>query len=339
MGGTAGRRLGTAVPALLVVTIVGTALLGGGGVPSHAAGTTQIKLVYAQASAAFTPLFVAQDQGFFAKEGLDVRFTQATGNAAVATLVAGGAQALVIGATEVATFDATGGDLVMIAAGSNYPVFSLYVTKNVQSVEDLVGQKIAVTRIGTSTDTVARLFLDHFGLTGRVEIVTAGGTLSGILAAMSGGIATGGILSPPATAQAEAAGYKELVNGVRLRIPMTQSALTVRKSYVAANRDTVLRLLKAYLAAWAYIQKPADQPGTESAIARYTRVTPEDAAVAYRAFVPVWQVRVPRVDWKGVENAIRFSASSHVRKMSPASLIDDSLLQQLVRSGYVSLIK
>jgi ABC-type nitrate/sulfonate/bicarbonate transport system substrate-binding protein len=337
MGGTVGRRGGRrkVVPALIVVVILGTALLGTGGSPTFGAGGTPLKLVYAQASAAFTPLFAAQDQHFFAKEGLDVSFAQVTGSSAVATLVSGESQALVVGATEVADFDAAGGDLVMVAAGSNYPVFSLYVHKSVRSVQDLVGKKIAVTRAGTSTDTTARLILEHFGLTGKVEIISAGGTLAGIMAEMSAGIAAGGILSPPTTAQAEAAGFKELINGVRLGVPMTQSAVTVRKSYLAKNRETVLRLLKAYVAAWAYIRNQANEAGTESAIAHYTRATPEQAAVAYKAFFPVWQEKIPRVDSRGVGNAIRFSASPQVRKMTPATLIDDSLLQELVRSGYV----
>jgi len=76
-------------------------------------------------------------------------------------------------------------------------------------------------------------------------------SLAGILAAMNTGIAAGGIISPPTTAQADAAGFKELVNGVRLGIPMTQSALVFKKTYVAQNRDTVLRVLRAALKAVA----------------------------------------------------------------------------------------
>src|SRR5207244_4890094 len=98
-------------------------------------------------------------------------------------------------------------------------------------------------------------------------------------AAMIAGIAAGGIISPPTTALAEAAGFKELVNGVGLGIPMTQTALTVRKSYLAQHRETVLRLLRAFLASWAYIRSPANEADVERAIAHYTRATPEQAAV------------------------------------------------------------
>jgi len=326
---------GKIIPALVVVAVLATAFLGARSSPARGAGSMPLKLVYAQASAAFTPLFVALDQRFFANEGLDVGFTQVTGSSAVATLVSGESQALAVGATEVADFDAAGGDLVMVAAGSNYPVFSLYVGKSVRTVQDLVGKRIAVTRMGTSTDTTARLILDHFGLTGKVDIISAGGTLAGILAAMNTGIAAGGIISPPTTAQADAAGFKELVNGVRLGIPMTQSALVFKKTYVAQNRDTVLRVLRAYVTAWTYIRNPANEAGTEAAIAHYTQVPPDQAAVAYRAFFPVWQNKVPRVDPTGVRNAIRFAGNPDVRKMTPASLLDDSLLQELVRSGYI----
>jgi ABC-type nitrate/sulfonate/bicarbonate transport system substrate-binding protein len=160
--GRVGRRT---VACGAIGVIAGMAILGTGASRALGAGSVPLKLVYAQASAAFTPGFVAQDQGFFAKEGLDVSFTQVTGSSAVATLTAAESQALVVGATELADFDAAGGDLVMVAAGSNYPAFSLYVNKSVRSVQDLAGKKIAVTRIGTSTDTTARIILEPFGLT------------------------------------------------------------------------------------------------------------------------------------------------------------------------------
>jgi ABC-type nitrate/sulfonate/bicarbonate transport system substrate-binding protein len=294
-----------------------------------------IKIIYAQASAAFTPVWVALDRGFFAKQGLDVTFTQVTGSAAVAALSSGEAQAMSIGATEVADFDAAGGDLAMIAAGSNYPVFSLYAHKSIGTIQDLAGKKIAVTRTGTSTDTAARLMLEHFGLAGKVDIISAGGTLSGIMAAMTAGLAAGGILSPPTTVKAEAAGFKELVNGVKLGLPMVQTALAVRKSYVAHNRETVLRILKAYVDAWAFVRDPANAAAVQDVIAHYTKAPAEDAAIAYRAFFPAWQERVPRVDARGVQNNLRFSANAQVRKMVPASLLDDSLLTELVRSGYI----
>lgn len=336
---TASRGLGRRTLAATVASVAaGIALLGTGGSRVTGAAPTPLRLVYAQPSAAFTPIFVAQDQRFFAREDLEVALAQVTGSSAVATLVSGESQALATGATEVADFDAAGGDLVMIAAGSNYPVFSLYVNRSVRSVADLAGKKIAVTRTGTSTDTAGRLILEHFGLTGKVEIITSGGTLSGIVAAMSAGIAAGGILSPPTTTQAEAAGFAELVNAARLGVPMTQSALTIRRAYRAQHRETALRLLRAYVAGWAYVRNPANKAGTEAAIAHYTRATPDQAAVSYKAFFPVWQAKVPRVDPRGVANVLRFSASRQVRTLTPAALIDDSLLQELVRSGYIDTL-
>ena len=298
--------------------------------------STKVSLVYAQSSAIFTPLFVAQDHGFFAKEGLDVSFTQATGTPAIATVMSGESQALATGATEVAGIDAAGGDVVMLAACSNYPAFSLYVAPTIHSVEDLAGKKVAVTMIGTSTDTTARIVLEHFGLADKVEIISTGGTLAGIVAAMQAGIAAGGILSPPTTAKAEAAGFTELVNGLRLRIPMTQASIAVRKSYLADHRDIVLRFMKAYLAAWAFLRMPANEAVAEDAIAHYTRSTQEEATIAYKALVSVWQeAELPRMNPTGVKNVLRFSGNTRVRDVDPLTLIDDSVLDALVQSGYL----
>ncbi len=328
------RNTGWVLLAALVPLVVLAA--GGDGALAAATGATQLKVVYAQPSAVFAPLFVGRDEGLFAKERLDVSFTQVTGSSAVATLLSGESQVLSTGATEVAGIDAAGGDVVMLAAGSNLPVFSLYVSPTIHSIQDLIGKKIAVTTIGTSTDTTARLILERFGLTARVDILGTGGTLSGILAAMQAGIAAGGIVSPPTTAKAEELGFKELVNGVRLGIPMTQSAIAVRRSYLVLHRGIVLRFVRAYLAGWAFLRNPANEEAAERVIARYTRATPAEAAVAYRAFTPIWRrVQVPRVDPAGVKNVLRLSANTQVRAIDPAGLIDGSLLDELVRSGYV----
>ncbi len=317
----------------LAVVILGLASPGARGGPLAA---TPLRLVYAQPSAAFTPLFVAQDEGLFAKEGLDVGLTQVTGSAAVATLLSGESQVMSAGATEVSGIDVAGGDVVMLAAGSNLPVFSLYVSPSIHAVQDLVGKKIAVTTIGTSTDTTARLILEHFGLTGKVEIIGTGGNITGVLAAIQAGIASGGILSAPTTVKAEELGLHELVNGVRLGLPMTQTAVAVRRSYLSQHRDIMLHFMRAYLAAWAFVRNPANEDATERAIAHYTRTTQGEAAAAYKAFTPIWrQVQVPRVIPIGVLNVLRFSENARVRGMNPISLIDGSLLDELVRSGYV----
>jgi ABC-type nitrate/sulfonate/bicarbonate transport system substrate-binding protein len=325
------------VPVLAAGLILTVVVAQGSAAP--ASPPAKVNVVYAQPSAIFTPLFVAQDQGFFAKEGLEVGFTQATGTVAIATLMSGETQVLSTGATEVAGVDVAGGDVAMLAACSNYPAFSLYATPTIHSVEELAGKKVAVTTIGTSTDTTARIILEHYGLADKVEILSTGGTLAGVLAAMQAGIAAGGILSPPTTAKAEAAGFVELVNGLRLGVPMTQASIAVRKSYLAGHRDIVLRFMRAYLAAWAFIRNPAHEAAAEEAIAHYTRSTPDEAAVAYKALVSVWQgVTLPRVNPTGVTNVLRFSANTRVREVDPLTLIDDSVLDALVRSGYLDVL-
>lgn len=274
--------VGRAALAALAAVVIGLAPPGAQGGPS---APTPLHLVYAQPSAIFAPLFVAQDEGLFARQGLTVTLAQATGSSAVAPLLSGASQALWSGATEVAGIDAAGGDVLMLATGSNYPVFSLYVNSAVRTVQDLVGRRIAVTQVGTLTDTAARLFLEYYGLTGKVEILTAGGTMSGILASMKVGIAAGGIVSPPTTVKAEEAGFRELINGVRLGVPMVQAAVAVRRSYLVREHEAVLRLMKAYLAAWAFLRNPGNAPAAERAIAHYTQSSQDEAAVAYSAFL------------------------------------------------------
>lgn len=293
----------------------------------------QVTLFYTQATGTFTPVFIADDEGFFAGQALDVRFvTGSSSKAGVAALASGEAQVLAAGATEVGGYDAAGGDIVMLAAASDYPIFSLYTTTDIRSVADLVGKKIAVTALGTSSDSTARLILDHYNLTGKVQIIAGGGNQAALLAELERGLVAGAILAPPITARADRAGFVELVNGFRLGIPLNMNGIDVTRSYLRQHREIVTRFLRAYLAAWTFIRDPRHEAATVAAISRHLRIPADLADATYRAYLPVWsETAVPRLNLQAVAAALRYAVNPKVRQLEPASLVDNSVIDALVR--------
>ena len=289
-----------------------------------------IKAAYPQAQSVQGPAFVAREEGFFARHGLDVELTRIGGPAQAAALLAGDVQFGQMGATEVASAVLNGGALVMLATCSDLPVFSLYADKKYTSVQGLSGQAIGITQAGSSTDATARLFLKHFDMTDKVTILPAGGTQQGILAAMQAGVVAGGVVSPPTTSRADEAGFTELVNGVNLGVPLNQSGVVVNRAYLRDHPDQVTAFLTAYLEGWRFVADPANRAAVVPILAKYTETDERLAGLAYESMVPIWTtLKVPRVSREAVVNLLEVSGLASAQTANPEQFYDDSLLDAL----------
>ena len=289
-----------------------------------------IKVAYPQVSASITAVFVAQDQGYFSQNGLDVSLSQVAGPAEVAALGANEIQFGIIGVNEVANADVGGGDLVGVATTSDLPLFSLYAASKYHTVEDLDGQSVGVTALGTASEAVARFFLKHFNMQDKVKVIAAGGSQPSILAAMEQGIVAAGVLAAPTTVRAAEAGMNELVNGVKLGIPLNNNLITVKRSYLSSQQDVVRRFLSAYQQAWTFSANPANQSAVTAILAKYTKTSVDDAKAGYDYVFPVYSSKkTPTVDMTGVKNVLDLSPIPQVQSTDPTKLVDNTLMEQV----------
>jgi ABC-type nitrate/sulfonate/bicarbonate transport system substrate-binding protein len=295
---------------------------------------TSVKAAYPQASSVQGAVFVAKEEGFYARHGLDVDLQRVGGPAQAAALISGDLQFGNLGANEVASAVLNGGPLVMIATCSDLPVFSLYADKRYTTIQELSGQSVGITQAGSSTDAAAHIFFKHFDMADKVNLVASGGTIPGILAAMETGVIAGGIMSPPTTQKAEEEGYKELVNGVKLGVPMNHSGVAINKNYLRDHPDLVKGFLQGYLEGWNFVADPANKAEVVKVLAKYTESDERLATVGYDAMVPVWStVKVPRVTRDAVANLLDVSGIPNAQNASPEQFFDNSLIDSLVGSG------
>jgi ABC-type nitrate/sulfonate/bicarbonate transport system substrate-binding protein len=275
-------------------------------------------------------VYIAREKGFFARHGLDVQLSQIGGPQQVAAVLSGELQFAALGANEVANADLRGADMVMIATCSDLPIFSLFADKKYTSVPELAGQSIGVTSAGSATDAAAHLFLRQFDVLDKVRIIPAGGTIPAILAAMDQGNIAGGILSPPTTARAEDAGYKELVNGAKLGVPMNHSGIAVSRSYLKDHGQEVKDFLTAYQEAWTYAGNPANKADIIAVLAQYTQSDDRLAEIGYQAMVPIWTGnKTPRVNPQAVANLLQVSGVPEAATANPDQFFDDSLIDSI----------
>jgi NitT/TauT family transport system substrate-binding protein len=296
-----------------------------------ASGLTKIKAAYSQTSAVQGPMYLAADQGFFRKYGLDVEISQVAGTQQVPAMTAGELQFGTPGGNELVSADLGGASLVMIAVASNYPVFSMYGAKGVNDVKDLAGKSVAITTAGSSTDAAAKIYLQHFGLDKQVKTQPAA-TIEGILAVVEKGDVAAGVVSPPTTVLADKAGLKELVNGPKLGVPMTHSGVTVTRDYLKSKPDVVKGFLQGFLDGWNFSLNPANEAAVEQTIAKWTKTDADTAKAAYQYTQPAWaRDKVPSVNTEGLQNVINLVDNPKAKDAKPDQFIDNTLVLGLAK--------
>jgi ABC-type nitrate/sulfonate/bicarbonate transport system substrate-binding protein len=197
---------------------------------------------WAAMTASHTPLWVAQEKGFLAKQGLLVEsIFFSAGPPAMQALVAGDLDIVVTSAPNVVNPRLGGADTVMIL--SIIPTFIDHIisASNITNPEQLRGKIGSVNRFGSISEMGLRLSLKRLGIDPEkdVRIVPAGGNPER-LAAISKGISQFTIMNEPFIKEAERLGFRDLVNMATLKIPLHGNGIVTREAIIKTKRAPLL---------------------------------------------------------------------------------------------------
>lgn len=243
-----------------------------------ASAAEKVTLLYT-ATAPNVSAFVAKDQGFFEKYGLDVDLKLAqNGSVIVSGLISGSAQVGI--PTPVVAFQAidNGVELQAIASTNVFPdpsAAGLVVSKTsgIKGPKDLAGKKIGVPGVGGLLDVVMREWVDNNGGdSNKINIVeiTLPQSADILKAGQVDGVAT---VDPFASRAVEAAGGTLIGNYFDV-IPAGTAAsiFTVTKDWASGHKKEVEGFQAALDEAVAFI-KTHDKEARES-LAKYTTLPP-----------------------------------------------------------------
>jgi ABC-type nitrate/sulfonate/bicarbonate transport system substrate-binding protein len=189
-------------------------------------------------------IWVAEDAGCYAAEGLSVEIVNMSGGSrGAAELAAGRLDAMHVGLSSVVRLNRTGADLRIVAALANFIRFTLFASSGVATPAQLKGGVVGVSTFGSESETVAALALERLGLTrGDVTLKEFGGSARRLAALESGEIAATA-LNEPAASLAREQGLRILVDLVPERIPWLFTGIAVRREAIGSER--LLRFLRA----------------------------------------------------------------------------------------------
>jgi NitT/TauT family transport system substrate-binding protein len=277
------------------------------------------------------PVWMAQEGGFYAANGLKVEIINMGGGTRGAKeLQAGTIDLMRVGMSSVVQANTSGGDLRLIGSMSNVIRFVIATAPGVKSAADLKGGVIGVSSIGSESDSTVTLALERFGMTRADVTVREYGGGAKRLAAVRAGEIRATAINEPTTSQAREQGVNILIDLAAEKIPWLFSGVVVRRGDLTARRDLALRFMRAVIEGnYLALTDPAR---AKAVLTRELNIkNPKIIDISYEDF----HAQSPPgmdISMRGVENVLKISAGSGSR--NPADYIDGSVLEELSRSGF-----
>jgi NitT/TauT family transport system substrate-binding protein len=280
-------------------------------------------------------MFMAQQEGLFKKNGLDVELVHIPSSSrGIQTILAGEiAFSFMDGANEVQA-NLKGANIALVAGATNRQVFSLMARPEIKKISDLKGKKIGITRIGSSTHTSALFALGAAGLKPSDYQILPLMEVPNILTALMAGQIDAGVVSPPTNSRARKAGLNELMNLAKDGPEYVSVAVGAGRSYINANEDIVRRVVRSY-AEGVYLFKTNKAPALKM-IQNQLKVKEadiqEDTYNQFRQYLEY----PPYVSRKGMEAVIVDVAEKEpaAKSAKPDDFMDMRFVSELEKDGF-----
>ena len=134
-----------------------------------------IRIAYVSPVTTMAPIWIASEIGAYQREGLDARIIYIDARVAVAALVAGEVDTIVISAPSVIPPVLSGANIAFIAGLHNKMIFSFHAQPDIQSAAQLRGKIVGTNRPGTPADYGNRVALTKMGLEAHRRATPASG--------------------------------------------------------------------------------------------------------------------------------------------------------------------
>jgi ABC-type nitrate/sulfonate/bicarbonate transport system substrate-binding protein len=282
------------------------------------------------------PIWAAQDLHLFEAQRLKTELILVSGSArSMAALISDSIQFAQGSATAAIPVQLRGGDVVIIAAALNKFPFTLVAQKEIRKPADLIGRKIGVLNFGGSNELAVHLALSEWNIPRQSVTILAAGAAPARLSAMATKALDATVLSPPETFVAARMDLNVLAQLTDLKASFPQSVITVRRSFLEQNRETVRRFMRAYSEA-IYLFKSNQQ----RVLGVYkNRLKQQDVSVIERThgyFAPKFSYP-PRVDPAGIRNVLEQISQREPeakRAFKTERFVDESIIDELEKEGF-----
>ena len=299
------------------------------------ASAEKIKMSFGAITGSQSPMWIAKEQGFFKKHGLDVDLVYIVGTRVGAqAMLAGEVKAGLVDLGNIVRVNLAGGDLVLVAVTRNKPNFFLVSLKEITDIQQLRGKRVGIGQLGGPPDYTTRMVLEKNGLKPDRDVRIAQMLVGqgGRLAALQAGAIEAIVISPPLTLVAKKLGFNLLLDYSDVLPPFVVTGLATTRKYIEENPKAVENSVRAIVDAVNYILSNED--GTTKVIGRYMKLTDQTILKDYYRQVALKEIS--KSFFPDVEAVKFFLAQERVPpgKVKPEDFIDTRFLDKLKKEGY-----
>ena len=285
------------------------------------------------------PLYLAQRQGFFAREGLKLEIIPIEGGT-------GNMVAALDKATVEITRTATpyliqaaikGSDAVAIAGETQNPIYSLIVRSDIKSFEDLKGKLIGLSLpVDTISISIRKLLARHGLKDGGYRVKELVGTPARF-DCLKKGECDGVPLGQPEDFMAVTLGYRRLGLSTEA-VPSFQFTVSaVRRKWAEQHKNEVVRYIRGLATAYRFLRQPSKREEVVKVMVETTGSSQEIARQILALYLEPDRGVFPQeaeLDMNGLARVIEFMGEAGELKqpLPPAERFVD---QQFLRSAAI----
>ncbi len=323
---------------VLIPLVLQLAACGGMG-PAPASGDgapAKLSAAYSNVGADHMPGWIAKDAGIFLKNGLDVNLQLGGGGTkTAAALLAGDFQLVEMGGSETAAAAAGGADVLIVAAPSQVYIYKIIARRELSSLADLKGKKVAISSTGGSSDIAARVVLRRAGLEPNKDVtLMAIGDATTRQAAMLNGAVDAEVEGPPGSNKVESdPKFRVLVDLTAEGLPAANAVVAGQRSWINANRPLVQRYVDSIMQGAARAKR--DRDFTIAVIKKYNGIDDEQGLqIAYDFFKnAVTERPLPKLEQFKDGLDVLSEINPRLKGFDVSRIIDDSSVKDALERG------
>ena len=314
--------------------------------PFPASAQERIRLGLSSISATNGSVWVAEEKGFFKKQGVDVEVIVIGGGGArvISSLIAGEIHFSVGGGEGSIRSQLKGVDNVIVASTLTKGLQRILARPEIKTYQDLKGKRIGITQFGSAGHLVLLLMLKKWNMRpDQVQIVQLGSSPAMLVSLDKGGV-DAAVLTMPTFFLAEEKGYRLVGDPANMDISYLQNTLESTRPFLRNNRDRAVKFMKGYIEGIAHFKK--NKRESLEIMRKKLRIQSEQERdvryleLSYALLASTFYNEVPYPSLKGIQTILDKLAEEDpkVKERDPKSFIDASLVKELDDSGFIKAL-
>ena len=299
-----------------------------------------IRIAYSGVSASGTPVWLAKEEGIFARHGLEADLVAVrSAPIQVSALVSNEVQFVRGSASSMLSAAAQGAKLkIIMSLFAERASYDFLVGPSVSKPSDLRGKKVGVQDFSGLLWSLTMLSLREMGLDPQKDNISiqAIGDSTVIAQSLASGIIDGAALDKLQSARLQTLAVKPLLDLSKIALP--SSPFMCAESFVQRNPQTIENFIKAMIEASAFMR--ANKERGVALLQKYIKVDRQLAELGYK-FLLDDLTSYTFVTPKGLKTAQDIIAmrDPKIRNFNVDDLLDQRILAKVVKSGYVEEIE